>query len=658
MLSFLAPFSYHFGKVAFMSNLAIMLSLGFAANISGYEEILRATILLFCGGLWYMIFASVMHFIQRPIQSSRRISRTIQLTAEYLALRQQLLSATNVSKATTLELSKKQAQISESHEKVRGMLMRDYGYRVSPKSRMGKLLHIFAALVDLFDEAIASTGKLMELVQIEDHDEVKKMLIDINDLFITSLNHLQEKINHPQLVLEEETVRNTLRQKIVRLEEYMIQWRDGVQSEQNTEYDYRTFKSIQIYMDQQMKTLDLLFSYLKDQVHTTMQGVNPESIRHFQTHDRLDIHRLASHLTLKSGYFRYALRVAFTAMTAYFIAMLLNFQNPNWALFTSLVILKPGFKVSQKRLLYRVLGTGIGVILSFVIFVVIAPSHEWNILLFLIAFFGGFAFLNKNYAIASIFFTMYILFLYRFLDRAFIPSALFRFLDTGLAAILCIFSIRLLFPFWENKSIKYFLVDSLQASKTYFVSIYKGLLTKNQDITPYKIDRKEAQLKMSNLMTTYQRILTEPKSKQGNVNDYASWIMISSSLLSVCSNLGLFLQRHPNYVLERMYIIDYFEKIISYWDKILDMATTSNKEIEDVNNEIASMKMEMSSDINRLQDQIAKLSGGYTEITIHYIQEMIFVEELYKALELLENLDHTIRHFPVQDDHSIAIKYS
>src|SRR5680860_238267 len=59
VFSFLAPFSFHFGKVAFMSNLAIMLSLGFATNLTGISEIFRSAGLLFIGGLWYMLFALI-----------------------------------------------------------------------------------------------------------------------------------------------------------------------------------------------------------------------------------------------------------------------------------------------------------------------------------------------------------------------------------------------------------------------------------------------------------------------------------------------------------------------------------------------------------------------------------------------------------------------
>ncbi|WP_236980160.1 FUSC family protein [Membranihabitans maritimus] len=657
LFSFLAPFSYHFGKVAFVSNLAIMLSLGFASNLSGPSEILHATLLIFFGGAWYIIFASVMHFIQRPIQVSRRLSKTINLTAEYFELREKLFQPDFDSAQIQMELSNKQAEVSASHEKVRAMLMRDYGYKINPRNRMGRFLYIFAALVDLFDEAIATSWKLYQAFNIDDDNQAKRLMIEINTHIGHSIRVLNDVFDQNSRANFDD-LKSELSQKTQELQNEMDNLRDISEHELSSDYAYRTHKIIQIYIKQQLATLNQLFSIVQEDKNFSMDDVTPQTIRHFETSDRLRIDRLAGHFTFHSGYFRYALRVAVTALSAYLIAQLLNFQNPNWALFTSLVILKPGYRVSRQRLVYRVLGTTGGVILAYFLFVTASPGHVISSILFLIAFFGGFSFLNKNYVVASIFFTVYILFLYRFLDRDFIPSAFFRFIDTCLAAVLCIFSIRLLFPYWENKSIKYFLIDSLNASLLYFKSILSELGHREVNITNYKINRKDAQLKMGNFMNSYQRILSEPKTKQGPVSEYSEWILLSSGILSVCSNFGLFLQRHKDYILEKAYLVSYFDFVRKYWTTVINDIDLQQEDHNMTHEIVNNMKKEMQDDIDRLQKDASLLSGGYTEVYVNRINELFFVEELLSLTQLLQHLSSSARNSAILEQGNLNIKYS
>ena len=85
------------------------------------------------------------------------------------------------------------------------------------------------------------------------------------------------------------------------------------------------------------------------------------------SYTHLDVYKrqyLRSHLTFQSGFFRYALRMAITAVGAYYLALVLGFEYPSWALLTVLVILKPGFSLSKARLAHRVYGTIVGVVVG------------------------------------------------------------------------------------------------------------------------------------------------------------------------------------------------------------------------------------------------------------------------------------------------------
>src|SRR5690606_3712773 len=448
-----------------------------------------------------------------------------------------------------LDLARKQASLTDAHEKVRAMLMKDFDYSRHTNSRMGRMLYFFASLIDLFDEAMATSWRLQQTTELLEDSVINKLFQDMNGSIADILKMMADYLNHEAHMKDLLQIRSELKKKNGEVKNELEQMRQNLDSRQVSGDIYHAYKPIQLYIERQMDTLEYMIMILEGNTQSGRVEIKDKDLRHFETRDRLRIEQLKSHLTFSSGYFRYALRVMVTAMTAYFIVQFAGFQNPNWALFTVLVMLKPGYRVSQKRLVWRVMGTTIGVVMGYGLFLVLDPDHFLSSVVFLIAFFGGFAFLNRNYTVASGFFTIYILFLYAFLDRNMETSAIFRFSNTLLAAILSVFSIRLLFPYWENRSIKYYMTHSLQATWNYFNEIYEQLKRPRFDLTDYKVARKDAHLTMGGFTHTYQRILAEHRAKRGNTSEIGYWVMYSSSILAVCSNIGLVLRREPDYQL-------------------------------------------------------------------------------------------------------------
>lgn len=634
--SYLAPFSFHFGKVAFMSNLAIMLSLSFVSSLSDPNDIFHTAFLIFAGGLWYMLFASLMHFIQRPIQVTRRVSDVLSRTADYFTTRSHLFDPNANRDQIILQLAEKQAFLSDAHEKVRAMLMRDFDYSLLTHKRLGRMLHFFASLVDLFDEALATSWKLQEATELMENPELKKSFGDINTSIADLLKMMEAFLNRETNITDLYQSWKKLEMKSREIKYKMDRMRHELGPHQESSDNYHAFKPIQIYVAEQMDTLEYMIMILEGN-NENIATIKGKDLHHFETRDRLRLEQLRSHLTFKSGYFRYALRVVITAMTAYFLIRILGFENPNWALFTVLVILKPGYRVSQERLVWRVLGTALGVAVAYGLFYLLEPGHFLSSVVFLAAFFGGFAFLTRNYTIASGFFTVYILFLYAFLDRNMETSAFFRFSNTLLAAILSVFAIRLLFPYWEKRSIKYFLSHFLHSSHHYLSEIYHQLKSPGFDLTSYRLARKDAQLAMGDFTHAYHRILAEPRNKRGNISEMKVWIYYSSSILAVCSNIGIFLRREPEYRLDQHELREYFEWILNYFDHIIHSLDQENQRsfTEKYSNKIH----ELNKEHHRLRKEINQLASGYTEIYISTIHEYFLVHELITLYHLLERLE-------------------
>src|SRR5699024_11104928 len=213
-------------------------------------------------------------------------------------------------------------------------------------------------------------------------------------------------------------------------------------------------------------------------------------------------------------------------------------------------------------------------------------------------------------AIASSFFTIYILFIYAFLDRSMEISAFFRMSNTILAAILSVFSIRFLFPYWENRNMKYFLLGSLSATKKYLSVIFHELQNEQKDVIQYKVARKDAHLAMGNLTHSYQRILSEPKSKQGDIGEFSAWVLASSSLLAVSSNIGIFLRREPDYIMDQPYLISHFQSLLDYFDHII-LSIESSASAGERNHSLEGIR-QLKANHERLKKETRRLAHGYT----------------------------------------------
>lgn len=266
LISFIAPFSYHFGKVAFMFNLAIILSLGFSVSLTGVQEVLRAAGLVFAGGLWYMVFASLMHFLQRPLQITRRVSDTLDATAEYFKARSAFFQPGTDKQIVLLNLTDKQAQLTDHHEKVRAVMMRDFHYSSNMKAPIGRLVHFFASLVDLFDAAMATAWKLGEAEGIETDLPVNNILFEINDSIAQVLFSMREYLQGDRSLEELLKMRGRLQEKEKLLKEKLRQMRLNMSDEDRMAQlgeEYYDYKTIQVYTEDQMMTLEYMADLLE-----------------------------------------------------------------------------------------------------------------------------------------------------------------------------------------------------------------------------------------------------------------------------------------------------------------------------------------------------------------------------------------------------------
>ena len=257
----------------------------------------------------------------------------------------------------------------------------------------------------------------------------------------------------------------------------------------------------------------------------------------FVSHQKIDGTVFKNNLTLKSSVFRHSLRMMITCIAGYIISKFLpDGHHSYWLLLTIIVILKPGFSLTKQRNFERLTGTIAGGLAGLLL---LAFIHDRNILFALIIFFmiGTYTFQRLNYIVMVIFMTPYLLTLFNLLGMGFINVAEERLLDTGIGSLLSFMASYLLFPHWESGQLGNYMNDVLKANINYLYRLADVLRGENNFPLEYKLVRKEVFLSNANLSGAFNRMLSEPKSKQHNKNEIYEFVVLNNVLSSNIAGL-------------------------------------------------------------------------------------------------------------------------
>ncbi|HPH85337.1 MAG TPA: FUSC family protein, partial [Ferruginibacter sp.] len=250
----------------------------------------------------------------------------------------------------------------------------------------------------------------------------------------------------------------------------------------------------------------------------------------FVSHQEIDLVIFRNNLHLASGVFRHALRMMITCMAGFLVTKLISYGHHSyWVLLTTIVILKPGFSLTRQRNMERLVGTIAGGIIGVLL---LSFIQDRTILFALIIFFmiGTYTFQRMNYILMVIFITPYILILFNLLGLGLINVAQERLLDTAIASALAFAANYLLFPHWESIQLNNYLVKVLQANLQYLDKLNIFFNGKAVSSLEYKLARKEMYISTANLSAAFQRMLTEPKSKQLNGKHIYEFMVLNNVL--------------------------------------------------------------------------------------------------------------------------------
>ncbi len=504
------------------------------------NEVLKYSGNILAGGIWYMVF-SLVFFGVRPYRAAQQaLGENIDDIVKFLRLKADFyLHETDIEENYRKVVSQ-QIKVSEHQDLVRELLFKSR-VMVRESTNASRILVLtFVDLVDMFDHIMATHYDYQSIREKFQHTGV---LPDISDLIQKMADEL-EQVGY--MVLSNNRYKN-LRNFMPELEQ-LKQKIDTIGNEKDT--STLVLKKILINLRDLNKEIENIWTYYHasaSKVLIERQSRPDPEYSKFVSHQDYDWHIFFDNFNLQSGAFKHALRVSLVCLVGFTAAKLLPLGHHSyWILLTIIVILKPGFSLSKQRNYQRLLGTIAGGIIGILVLLFI-PNSNIQFALMVVFMIGTYSFIRLYYVVSVICMTPYVLILFKFLGVGGFDILEERILDTAIGSGIAIIASYLIFPTWEFQQIRKTLAEAVIANTRYLVKATESLSGNPAPLTEYKLARKDVYIKSANLSAAFQRMTSEPKSKQRNIRDVHKFVVLNHILSSYIATVAAEVGIKPDY---------------------------------------------------------------------------------------------------------------
>lgn len=534
-ISYIAVFGFRASLISFSGLLALVLSFAHdAERLATYEY----AFFIGLGGLWYLLLATIWHKINPKGQTEELLTKTYQLTAQFLEIRGKLIDPQSNRETLQKQLLELQADINDNHETLREIL-------ISSRKSSGRSIYeskrllVFVQLIDMLETALANPVHYDKMDQFlskqpEFVEKFQKLLFEMSNqlLLISEARQHVKKIPSNKPLLD---CFQTLKNKIADLKST---------SETENYEDFLMLQNLLEYQENQIEKIQKIKWLLANPNPRDIKFIKKDVAKRFVTTQDYNPANLIRNFSFKSAIFKHALRLAVAVMIGYGIGVLFDFQNPYWILLTLIVIMRPSYGLTKSRSKERIIGTLIGGAIAIAVVFITQNTYVYAIL-GLGSLVIALSMIQKNYKTAATFITLSVVFIYALISPDVLTVIQFRIIDTLIGAGVATLAILFLWPAWEFMDIKSSIEKSVLANKSYLSEIITFYEKKGKRPTSYKLSRKMAFLEMSNLSAAFQRMTQDPKSKQKNLEKVYELVVLNQTFLSSLASLSTYIQNHP-----------------------------------------------------------------------------------------------------------------
>ena len=246
--------------------------------------------------------------------------------------------------------------------------------------------------------------------------------------------------------------------------------------------------------------------------------------------------RLRQHFTPTSLVFRHALRLSLALAAGYCLLHWIHPQQGYWILLTTLFVCRPSYGATRLRLVQRVAGTLVGLMLGWAL-ITLFPDPLLQSLFAVLA--GVAFFINRvdRYTLATTAMTLVVMLCFNQISDAY---SLFwpRLVDTALGTLIAGLAVFFVLPDWQGRKLNQVLANTLSSNSRYLLQIMQQYESGKRDDLSYRLARRNAHNADAALSTTLSNMLMEPGHFRKDAETGFRFLVLSHTLLSYLSGLG------------------------------------------------------------------------------------------------------------------------
>ncbi|SFD81423.1 Uncharacterized membrane protein YccC [Chitinophaga sp. CF118] len=601
------------------------------------SQALIHSLIITSGGIWYGFLALILWRIRPYLSVQQMLSECITETAKYLEVRAGFYEKNTNLEDTYKSVLAQQVIVSEKQEAVRELLLKHRSAQQGSTSINKSMVLIFLDIVDLQEQIMASQTDYQALQEsFKDLDILDKFHTLILK-FVQDLQLIGEAVAAGQRSLP----KNNLRYEIEKVQRIVTEIRQTLPTVKERTRLIVLNNILHNLQDMAQRIYNLHRLTRLERVKN--EKIDPRlELASFTTRNRYDFEPLQNNLTFESHIFRHAIRLSLAALSGYVLGQALHLNRVYWILLTTIVILKPGFGISKTRSIQRLMGTILGALFAAGI-LYLTTNDTIIFVIMLVCILGSYSFMTQQYTLSVFFLTPFIIFLLHFLHPAHLQYVWLRVMDTFIGGGIAFLANMLLWPSWEHNYLPGHMIKMVNDNSAYFNQVMRLFTEQEFILNDYKLARKETNVSAANLMSAFQRMLSEPKSKQINASQIYHFVVLNHSLMShtaALANYGLLHGVHyprPEYKLITNNLLQYFSCIVQMLEKPGSKPETLPAAIE----AFETLDVVLESLYQRRQEE-TNLGKGNTPLRDEMLETKQLRDQLNAILSLLKDMKKTL----------------
>ncbi|MGX1124855.1 YccS family putative transporter [Pseudomonas sp. HLS-6 TE3448] len=483
-------------------------------------------LLLVAGAAWYGLLSVLWQalFSNQPVQQS--LARLFRELSRYLKLKSTLFEPIRQLdvEARRLELAQQNGRVVAALNAAKEIILHRVG-NGRPGSKVSRYLKLYFLAQDIHERASSSHYPYNALAEAFFHSDV--------------LFRCQRLLRQQGVACQQLSESIQLRQPFTydtgfaQAQEDLHASLEHLRSQNNPAWRglLRSLRALAA----NLATLDRLLSDASNP--DKLADNSDSSLLDRSPHSLADVwNRLRQQLTPTSLLFRHALRLPLALSIGYGMVHLIHPTQGYWIILTTLFVCQPNYGATRRKLVQRIIGTGIGLTVGWALFDLF-PNPLIQSMFAVVAGVVFFVYRTTRYTLATAAITLMVLFCFNQIGDGyglFLP----RLFDTLIGSLIAILAVFLFLPDWQGRRLNKVLANTLSCNSIYLRQILQQYANGKRDDLAYRLARRNAHNADAALSTTLANMLMEPGHFRKEADVGFRFLVLSHTLLSYLSGLG------------------------------------------------------------------------------------------------------------------------